>query len=64
MLFGVFNHEVSDLAEVDAQPPGKYFLLLKETGTGQHEAAIVVKGSNGSQVVVRGIAKGISIARW
>ncbi|WP_421560488.1 hypothetical protein [Pseudomonas sivasensis] len=58
VLWRVFTHEVSDLPELDAQPPGKYFLLLKETEPGQHEAAIVIKGSNGSQIVVPGIAKG------
>lgn len=58
VLWRAVTHEVSDLAAVDKQPPGKYFLLLKETGAGQHEAAIVVKGSNGSQVVVPGIAVG------
>ncbi|MEE4123958.1 hypothetical protein [Pseudomonas viridiflava] len=58
VLWRVFTHDISNLKDVENQPPGNYFLLLKETGAGQHEAAIVVKRSNGSQVVVPGVAKG------
>ncbi|APC19475.1 hypothetical protein BLL42_27460 (plasmid) [Pseudomonas frederiksbergensis] len=58
VLWRVFHHDVSDLAAVDAQPPGKYFLLLKETGSGQHDAAIVVKSADGKQTILPGVAKG------
>ncbi|MCP1515552.1 hypothetical protein [Pseudomonas rhodesiae] len=58
VLWRSFHHDVSDLSAVDKQPPGKYFLLLKETGTGQHDAAIVVKSSDSKKTVFPGIAKG------
>ena len=58
VLWRSFHHDVSDLSAVDKQPPGKYFLLLKETGTGQHDAAIVVKSSDGKKNVFPGVAKG------
>lgn len=58
VLWRSFHHDVSELSAVDKQPPGKYFLLLKEIGSGQHKAAIVVKSSDGKKTVFPGIAKG------
>ena len=58
VLWRSFHHDVSELSAVDKQPPGKYFLLLKELGSGQHKAAIVVKSSDGKKTVFPGIAKG------
>ena len=57
----VFHHDVSDLAAVDKQPTGRYFLLLKG-GAGQHDAAIVVKTADGKQSELPGVAKGASTA--
>jgi hypothetical protein len=58
ILWNSFHHKVSDLAVVDAQPSGKYFLLLKETGPGQHDSAIVLKEAERKQAVISGVAKG------
>ena len=58
VLWRAFHHDVNDLPVVDEQPPGKYFLLLKETGYGQHDAAIVIKSDDGKKTVLPGVAKG------
>jgi len=59
ILWNSFHHKVEDdLGIMNGQPSGKYFLLLKETGPGQHESAIVIKDVNGHQTVISGVAKG------
>jgi len=58
VLWRAFHHDVNNLPVVDEQPPGKYFLLLKETGSGQHDAAIVIKSDDGKKIVLPGVAKG------
>lgn len=58
VLWRAFHHDVNDLPAVDKEPPGKYFLLLKETGSGEHDAAIVVKSDDGKKTVFPGVAKG------